>query len=75
MIGYRLEGITEDYYKFFYIPADESVNALTQTINDSFSKSQTELDKRALEAWTFITTQKTAKNQVKKMIDYIGATL
>lgn len=70
MIGYKLVGITEDYYSYFYIPVDESIDALSHTISDTLNRPQTELDKRALDAWKFINTQKTADRQIKKMIDH-----
>lgn len=73
MIGYKLVGISEDYYKHFFIPKDESVDSLSELISEVLNLSQTELDERALNAWSYIMTQKTAKTQVKKMIDFFNS--
>lgn len=71
MIGYKLEGIPPDYYKYFYIPHDESLEALAEAITETLHLSQEELDQRALESWRFITETKTAKQQIKKMLNYL----
>ncbi len=71
MIGYKLEGIPSDYYKYFYIPHDESLEALAEAITETLHLSQEELDQRALESWRFITETKTAKQQIKKMLNYL----
>lgn len=70
MIGYKLEGIPSDYYKYFYIPHDESVEALAEVITETLHLPQDKLDQRALESWRFITETKTAKQQIAKMVDY-----
>lgn len=70
MIGYKLVGISEDYYEHFFIPKDESIDSLSELISEVLNLSQTELDQRALNAWRYITTHKTAKKQAKKMIDF-----
>ena len=74
MIGYRLVGITEDYYEHFYIPLDESTVALAELITEVLHLPQLELDCKSLKAWNFIMTQKTAKQQVKKMLDFFVTT-
>lgn len=70
MIGYELVGIPEEYYKYFYIPVDESVNALSELITNVLRLPQHELDQRAYEAWAFITSQKNSKQQVRKILNY-----
>lgn len=74
MIGYKLEGIPSDYYNYFYIPHDESIESLAELITETLYLPQEELDQRALESWSFITQRKTAKQQVKKMVDHFTKT-
>ena len=71
MIGYKLIGIPEEYYKYFYIPEDESIEALTRLISDVLLLPSSKLYQRAMESWTFIVTQKTAVRQIKKMIEFL----
>lgn len=70
MIGYRLIGIPDEYYKYFYIPVDESVDALSELITNVLSLPQNELNQRAYEAWNFIINQKNSKQQVCKILNY-----
>lgn len=70
MIGYKLVGIPEEYYKHFYIPANESVEALSELITNVLSLPQYELDRRAYEAQTFIINQKNSKQQVRKILKF-----
>ena len=70
MIGYKLIGIPEEYYKYFYIPVDESVDALSELITNVLSLPQEELDRRAYEAWNFIINHKNSKCQVLKILNY-----
>lgn len=70
MIGYRLVGISEDYYEYFYIPEDEDVSSLSELITKVLNLPQSELDQRAFNAWNYIMSYKTSKQQVKKMIDF-----
>ena len=71
MIGYRLVGITQDYYEFFYIPKDETKEALSELINEVLNTPQEILDQKALDSWEFITSQKTSFKQIKKLVDYL----
>lgn len=68
MIGYKLLGITNDYYAHFYIPEDETPMALASQITEVLTKSQAELDAKALDAWRFITSNKNAKAQLSKLV-------
>lgn len=70
MIGYKLAGIPEEYYQYFYIPNDESIESLSVLISDTLNKSQDELDARGAVSWRFIVESKNAYIQVKKMIEY-----
>lgn len=74
MIGYKLEGIPSEYYKYFYIPHDESVEALAEVITETLHLPQEELDQRALESWRFINEKKTAKQQISKLDNYFRMT-
>lgn len=74
MIGYKLEGIPREYYKHFYIPHDESVEALAEVITETLHLPQVVLDNKALENWRFITETKTAKQQISKMDNHFRVT-
>ena len=74
MIGYKLEGIPSEYYKYFYMPHNESVEALAEVITETLRLPQKELDQRAFESWRFITEKKTAKQQISKLDNYFRTT-
>lgn len=71
MIGYRLEGIPDEYYEHFYSPSDLSTEALTNTINDVLNTSPLELAQKADRARTFIINNKTATKQLEKVLLFI----
>ena len=71
MIGYKLEGIPEEYYKHYYTIDDIEESCLIRTIEEVMSLSQEELNKRALNAFNFIMENKTSEKQIKRIIDYI----
>lgn len=73
MIGYELAGIPHEYYKYFYVPQDESIQALSHLITEVLSLPQKDLDNRSLESWRFITEQKNAKQQISKMLNHFIA--
>lgn len=71
MIGYRLEGIPEEYYEHMYIPEDLSNESLTQIIEYVASLDKSILDDKASRAYEFIAKNKTAQKQVQKMVEFI----
>lgn len=71
MIGYRLAGITEDYYDHFFIPQDEKKESLTLLLNEVLLLPQKLLDYKADKSWNFIVRNKNAKSQMRKLIDFL----
>lgn len=71
MIGYKLEGIPNEYYKHMFIPASHSVEDLTACINETLLLPQEELDKKAKNAGEFIRINKNPKAQVCRMIEFL----
>ena len=71
MIGYKLEGIPDEYYKHMFIPASHSVEDLTACINETLLLPQEELDKKAKNAGEFIRINKNPKAQVCRMIEFL----
>lgn len=71
MIGYRLDGIPEEYYEHFYIPEDFSVVSLKETIMSVLSLPSYALYEKARKAQDFILNNKTPGIQVRKIIDYL----
>ena len=72
MIGYRLEGISNEYLEHIYTVESLDIQALADKITEVLSKPQSELDQKAAAAMTFIYENKTAKIQVARIIDFIG---
>ena len=71
MIGYKLEGMPEDYYKYIYVIPDETLSTLTNTINIVLSKDQMELNRMAEKAYEFIKSYKTSEKQVGRILDFL----
>lgn len=72
MIGYRLEGIPDEYFNYMVVPDDLSVEALTSAIEHELSMPEDCLSEKGEEAKRFIIENKTAKVQVAKIIDFIN---
>lgn len=72
MIGYRLQGIPEEYYSYFYTIEGLSNKELAQTIADVLGKSQDELNEKAESALAFIANNKTALIQIKKVLNFLS---
>ena len=70
MIGYKLPGIPEEYYKYYYTINDCSEETLRQTILNVMSLSNQDLKKKALSARLFIQNNKSSKVQVKRLLDF-----
>ena len=73
MIGYKLEGMPSEYYDYFFTIPEMDDNSMAKVITEVLNKPEEELYKKALSAYNFIITNKTAFIQVKKIIDYIEA--
>ena len=72
MIGYRLEGIPEEYYEHFYSPSDMSVEALSRTIEYVLDCLPEDLMEKATKAKCFILENKTATKQVERVLSFIS---
>ena len=71
MLGYALEGIPEEYYKYMYIPRDLSIEAMTDAITEIFAQSPQERYSFGNAAKEFIRNNKEAKQQVAKAIQFL----
>jgi len=71
MIGYQLEGIPSEYYKYIYTPSGMKAEEMASLIDEVLSKPLEELRERALSARRFISDNKSAKVQVEKIINFI----
>ena len=72
MIGYRLEGMPAEYFDHMFIPSDLSLDALVESLVSCFNLSSEKLAEVGENARIFIQNNKTAKSQVKRIIDFIG---
>lgn len=72
MIGYRLEGIPDEYFEYMIIPDGLTENDLARTIEHWLSLDDDVLHSKGSSARDFILLNKTAKAQVKKIIDFIA---
>ena len=71
MIGYRLLGVPEEYYDYYYTVDGTDDSSLASTITDVLMKSKEELVAKATAASLFIEKYKNSKYQVKKIIDFL----
>ena len=74
MIGYRLEGIPDEYFEHMYTEESLDIQALADKITEVLSKPQNELDQKATAAMKFIVENKTSKIQVRKIMDFLAQT-
>lgn len=72
MIGYRLEGIPEEYFEHMIVPDSLTEEALTKTIEHWLSSEDDVLNAKGSEAMNFILSGKTAGAQVRKIIDFLS---
>lgn len=71
LIGYKLDGIPQEYYEHFYSMDDVSNEALSQTIESVLNKSQEELNMFAEKARQFILQNKSSKSQVHRLLQFL----
>lgn len=72
MIGFKLKGIPSEYYDYFYTVQEESIESLSNTIDQVLSLSQIELNRKALSAYCFIENYKIAKAQMSKLLYFLN---
>lgn len=72
MIGYKLDGIPDEYYEHMFIPSNESVEKLHETITYVLNNDPWEMMMKAQKAQSFICENKTAIKQCRRIIDFIA---
>lgn len=72
MMGYRLEGIPEEYYEYYFTIDDMSEEALSKRIKEVLSLPEDELRTKAYKAYKFIMENKASEKQVRKMMDFLA---
>lgn len=70
-IMYRLPGIPEEYYQFFYSPKDETVSSLKECIESILKMDIKSIQDETKKARQFILEKKSPRNQVAKIISLI----
>lgn len=71
MIGYKLEGIPDEYFSYYYTVNNNSEEELVSTLLKVLTKPQEELNDMASSAYNFIKSSKSAKIQVCKIVDFL----
>lgn len=71
MIGYKLEGIPEEYFSYYYTVNNNDEEELVSRLLEVLTKPQEELNNMASSAYNFINSNKSAKIQVSKIIDFL----
>ena len=72
MIGYKLDGIPDEYHEHMFIPSNESVEKLQETIDYVLNNDPWEMMRKAQKAQSFIYENKTAIKQCRRIIDFIA---
>lgn len=70
MIGYKLEGIPEEYYNYYYTIDSLEEKELIDKLENLLSLPQSELNEMGEKAYNFIANHKTAKIQVCKILEF-----
>ncbi len=73
VLATRLPGIPEEYYRHIYTFSGETVDDMAESIKSVLSMSDAELTEKGLGAYRFVTEQKSAMVQAKKVIDLINS--
>ncbi len=71
MVGYKLEGIPEEYYDYYFTINATSQESLVATLEHLLTSSCEKLYSMAYDAYNFIMINKTAKDQVRKILEFI----
>lgn len=72
MLGYKLEGIPEEYYEHYYTIDELDINSLTEKMEFVLSLPESELNLKAEKARKFILQNKTTRMQVGRLLEFIG---
>jgi len=68
----KLTGIPEEYYKYAFVPQDETIECLYKTLIDVCNKSQKELNQFGEKASQFILTNKNPLVQVRSIYEMVN---
>lgn len=71
MIGYHLEGLPDDYLPYIIMPSDFSIEAMSNTIENTLCLPKEELERKGQLARDFIRNNKTSKIQVGRILRFI----
>lgn len=71
MLGYKLEGIPSEYYKYYFIIDDHSLQGLSSRLRDVLLLPQSSLDEMATSARSFILKNKNAKKQMERVLNFL----
>lgn len=71
MIGYKLEGIPDDYYNYYFTIDDLSIESLTQKIEYVLDLDKETLLAMALNAQKYIVQKKNAYIQMKRILTFL----
>ena len=71
MIGFKLEGIPDEYYEHMYLLENTDVAGMAENLETIIMLPYSEIVEKGEEAATYVFSQKTAKKQVARIIDFI----
>lgn len=71
MIGYKLEGIPEEYFEYMYLPKDLTIESLSNIIDKVLTTKIEYLEDMAIKAREFILNKKNSKIQVQKILNFL----
>ena len=67
----KLDGITDEYYNYLFVVEKFNVSEIANCLNHIFKMPHNELKAFGEKAQEFIKQHKTAKVQVKKILDFV----
>ena len=72
MIGFKLNGIPDEYFNYMYTVDGLADSDMAQTITAVLEKPQNELNKKAENAMLFVAENKNSKVQIARILDFIA---
>lgn len=66
-----LPGIPSEYYNYFFVPEDDSIDSLKELLNSLLDKSKAELEKRGNAGKKFVLEKKNSAVQVNRIVKMI----
>lgn len=71
MIGFKLDGIPDEYYEHMYLLEKTDVIGMAEDLGKIIMLPYSEIVEKGEKASTFVLSQKTAKKQVSRIINFI----